>query len=184
MPRHWTGADEARLRDMVAADWTAIEMAAAFDVTQQAVYRKLRRLGLYVSAAAISRAKSAASKRVAATPEGLAQRSRAGRSPKVRYGFKDPRAAQAAGVEKRYEGVPPEYRDHYRTLVYSKHIRSPAAKAMIAEMIAKSRSKTDGAMTPFERQLARVKAGARVQTLVTPQASDRTFSLTGSSLAL
>lgn len=168
MASPWSTEKVERLHQMVAADRNGPEIARALGITLNAVYRKMRREGLHVSNAAISRAKSVASRRSAATPEGRAQRSRAGSMPMKRYGFKDARAAHAAAMESRYAGVPPEYRDAYRDLM-RKHVRAADAKRMIAEMVAKAKRRRP---LTFEEQLERARNGAQIVELYRPVAND------------
>ena len=57
-------------------------------------------------------------------------------------------------------GCPPEYRDEYRTLAHTKKFGAAAARRMIEEQIASDTRASEAALTPFERQLAKVAAGA------------------------
>lgn len=77
---------------------------------------------------------------------------------------------------------PPEYRDRYRELKNRCLMRAAEARAMIEEEIAadKRRAKAaHGALTSFERDMAKIAAGARVVDVVPLRKADPAFTLGG-----
>lgn len=65
------------------------------------------------------------------------------------------RRAVASRMKTIMPWCPPEYLDEYRRLLYSKKLKAVDARAVIEQMIAADQAK----MTPFEKQLQRVRNG-------------------------
>lgn len=94
-------------------------------------------------------------------------------------------AGRPEAARKRSETVmgwcPPEYREQYRELRYKgKRLKAAEARRVIEEKIAADRA----LMTPFERQLAKVRAGANIIEIRPARAPDPAYSLTGSSMSM
>jgi hypothetical protein len=57
---------------------------------------------------------------------------------------------------------PEAYRPEYRRLVLSNLVRAPEAKRIILDQVARDETRRVAAMTPHERQLERVRNGAKL----------------------
>lgn len=124
------------------------------------------------------------------TPEGRAARRERARaivhrtilSPEAVAKAHTPEAEKARGLartERLLGWCPAEYRDHYRCLL-RRHFRKAEAKARTLAKIAADRA----AMSPFERQMAALRNGARLVERFVPPPREYAFTLGGVSEAL
>lgn len=82
-----------------------------------------------------------------------------------------------AGAERSRKAIawcPPKYRDEYRSLTRSRQMKAPEAKAAIL-------AKAAAEMTPFERQLEKVRNGAGIIEVRPIRRPDPTYTLGGVS---
>lgn len=70
---------------------------------------------------------------------------------------------------------PPAYRDQYRTLTVSQRLPAAEARRLIEEQIATDRAR----MTPFERDMARLAAGAQLVSAPDFRTAGPAFTLGG-----
>ena len=73
-------------------------------------------------------------------------------------------ANQRAGLarDKRLAWCPPEYRDAYRKLMYSKRMLAAEARPIIEEMIAADRKREEASLTGLDRQMRALRNGAKL----------------------
>lgn len=92
-------------------------------------------------------------------------------------------AVRAKAGRKRTDTVlawcPPEYRDRYRHLKDSQLLRAAEARRIIEDEIATDERRRLAAMTPHERQLERIRNGARIVEVQPLRRADPAITLGG-----
>ena len=103
-------------------------------------------------------------------------------SPEMRARTADP-AMKAENGRKRTDTVlawcPPEYRDRYRHLKATKRMRAAEARALIEDEIASDERKRLAALSQFERQMERIRNGAKLIEVHPMRRADPTMTLGG-----
>lgn len=87
--------------------------------------------------------------------------------------------AGAARTDTVLAWCPPEYRDRYRYLKQTKLLLAAEAKRVVLDEIATVERRRIAALTPLERQLERVRNGAKLITVQPRRSVDPDFTIGG-----
>lgn len=198
--RAWTKADDAKLTELIAAGWSQRCVGAAMNRSEYAISARAAVLGVRNpeavkrNSAAAARAhwadKSVSSRTLHAikaswTPERRARQAEIARRTTAKHPYRPPspegRERITASVKRwhreRFAWIPEDLRPLYHRLVRNR--KKEAAVAEIKRLIAEREAQ----MTPFERQMAKVRAGAGIVEIRPLRKVEHTRSLTGCSLA-
>lgn len=184
----WSKEEDATLRRMAKEGAFAKEIGAVLGRSRMSVQNRAVRIGLSLS---IGGQRSRIAKVRKITPEIAARRNEILRAAAHKAMAPDVQAKRIAKIRSTFEArilewCPAEKVDEYKALRRKSMLAAERKEAILAD-VKRERAAAAKAKAAFDRsfegQLARVRAGARIEQRVTLPANDLTFSPTGSCLA-
>lgn len=184
----WSKDEDDTLRRMAKDGAFAKEIGAVLGRSRMSVQNRAVRIGLSLSIGG-QRSRIAQVRKI--TPEVAARRNEILRAAAHKAMAPDVQAKRIAKIRATFAGrilawCPPDKIEEYKAL-RRKSMTAAERKAAILADVRREHAATAKAKAAFDRsfegQMARVRAGARIEQRLTRPANDLTFSPTGSCLA-